>query len=247
MRSFLCFQTSIYRLKWHIAAANLERASAVLAAELEQRYRPDQPRVPAGNPDGGQWTRGPQTLAPIISDANPDSLVPGAQYAQTEVSLNPSALTGISTIDDTTKKLTTILAGVMDTVEYLPGMTPSVYGTLVHRTFAGVVLMQRLPGIGWSDVETTFGGDYYGAKGSVRTDVVLRNDVGDIIAIYDVKTGNAEVTPRRAAELRQKTGTDSRVPIIQMSFSRGFSLKKWELRKNFQVSAVQTSLRLRGL
>jgi hypothetical protein len=22
----------------------------------EWRYRPDQPRVPAGNPDGGQWT-----------------------------------------------------------------------------------------------------------------------------------------------------------------------------------------------
>ena len=23
---------------------------------LERRYRPDQPRVPAGSPDGGQWT-----------------------------------------------------------------------------------------------------------------------------------------------------------------------------------------------
>jgi hypothetical protein len=27
-------------------------------AELEDKYRPDQPRVPAGNPDGGQWTNG---------------------------------------------------------------------------------------------------------------------------------------------------------------------------------------------
>ena len=25
---------------------------------LERRYAPDQPRVPAGNPDGGQWTLG---------------------------------------------------------------------------------------------------------------------------------------------------------------------------------------------
>ncbi|MBI4923904.1 MAG: hypothetical protein HY834_19395 [Devosia nanyangense] len=26
-------------------------------ALLEQRYRPDQPRVPAGRPEGGEWTR----------------------------------------------------------------------------------------------------------------------------------------------------------------------------------------------
>ena len=26
--------------------------------ELERRYAPDQPRVPAGSPDGGQWTLG---------------------------------------------------------------------------------------------------------------------------------------------------------------------------------------------
>jgi hypothetical protein len=25
---------------------------------LERKYSPDQPRVPAGNPDGGQWTSG---------------------------------------------------------------------------------------------------------------------------------------------------------------------------------------------
>ena len=27
-------------------------------AEREEKYRPDQPRVPAGNSDGGQWTDG---------------------------------------------------------------------------------------------------------------------------------------------------------------------------------------------
>jgi hypothetical protein len=27
-----------------------------LIRSLEQRYRPDQPRVPAGQPEGGQWT-----------------------------------------------------------------------------------------------------------------------------------------------------------------------------------------------
>lgn len=42
-------------LKMHIAGLEIERAFARLDLEL-RRYHPDQPRVPAGNPDGGQWT-----------------------------------------------------------------------------------------------------------------------------------------------------------------------------------------------
>jgi hypothetical protein len=54
----------------HLAAARasllrLKRQVAALAFELkfnrllrEKGYNPDQPRVPAGNPDGGQWTDG---------------------------------------------------------------------------------------------------------------------------------------------------------------------------------------------
>lgn len=37
-------------LQLDLATRNLENAL------LELRYIPDQPRVPAGNPDGGQWT-----------------------------------------------------------------------------------------------------------------------------------------------------------------------------------------------
>jgi CDI toxin RNase A-like protein len=69
-----------------------------------RKYRPDQPRVPAGNPDGGQWTGdggGGRITANIgaqrptggggaggddprvISDATPDNTwKPGARYAQ---------------------------------------------------------------------------------------------------------------------------------------------------------------------
>jgi hypothetical protein len=36
-------------------------ASRFKSALLEQRYRPDQPRVPAGNSEGGQWTDGDRT------------------------------------------------------------------------------------------------------------------------------------------------------------------------------------------
>lgn len=64
----------------------------------EQKYNPNQPRVPAGNPDGGQWTDadgafgGPQAThkpqgindSRVLSDADPEPLIPGAQYAQGE-------------------------------------------------------------------------------------------------------------------------------------------------------------------
>jgi hypothetical protein len=49
-------------------------------------FNPDEPRVPAGNPDGGQWTResgnGVSSDSPVVSDATPDNTwKPGAQYA----------------------------------------------------------------------------------------------------------------------------------------------------------------------
>ena len=33
-------------------------AGARVSAAKDRKYSPDQPRVPAGNPDGGQWTSG---------------------------------------------------------------------------------------------------------------------------------------------------------------------------------------------
>ena len=52
-------------------------------------YDPNQPRVPAGNPDGGQWTDsggsggGGRNDPRVLSDATPDNdWKPGAQYAQ---------------------------------------------------------------------------------------------------------------------------------------------------------------------
>ena len=48
-------------------------------------FNPSEPRVPAGNPDGGQWTSdgGNEASDPrVISDAAPDNnWIPGAQYA----------------------------------------------------------------------------------------------------------------------------------------------------------------------
>ena len=59
---------------------------AVAKPSLIKDYDPDQPRVPAGNSDGGQWTSeggsSPSNDSRIISDATADNTwIPGAQYA----------------------------------------------------------------------------------------------------------------------------------------------------------------------
>src|SRR5712691_8895817 len=54
-------------------------------ASHRSHFNPNQPRVPAGNPNGGQWTSlgDSRNDARIISDAAPDNdWRPGAQFAQ---------------------------------------------------------------------------------------------------------------------------------------------------------------------
>ncbi len=191
-----------------------------LYERYERKYSPDQPRVPPGQREGGQWTSDggsvvTATPGVIRSDANPDPIRPGARYAA-EIVIKPSAITADPKIDSTTVKLTTVLGHVMDVVGPTPGLTSQEFGRMVHEKFADTVRVLGLPGIGYDDVETTFGGAYYGADGSVRTDVVLRDDEGRVIAIYDVKTGDATISPARAAELRIKVGVDNTVPVFQL-------------------------------
>ena len=163
-----------------------------------------------------------------MSDANPEPIIPGAQYTQVQITIHPSALTGMSTIDDTTKKLTSTLAGIADTINLVPSLSPQAYGRIVHEAFALAVRLGKFRGIGFFDVETTYSLELnprYGSKGSIRTDVVLRNDAGDIIAIYDVKTGGATIKPKRAAELRAKTRVGVNVPLIELHVLRGVTRK----------------------
>lgn len=223
-------ESSELELKWQIAALRVESAFLRHAyVRLKSGFDPGQPRIPAGSPGGGQWTTGgPNALRDdpvVISDANPDPVRPGAQYAQTMVVIKPAAITNDQRIDDTTVKLTTTLGHAMDIVEPTPGLSPQAYGRMVHEHFADMVRVAGLPGIARDDVETTFGGAYYGAKGSIRTDVVLRNDAGEVIAIYDVKTGDATIGAMRAAELRTKVGVDNRVPILELQAIHGVDRK----------------------
>jgi len=224
-----------------------------------RKYRPDQPRVPAGTREGGQWTLGGIGTggdeARTISDAAPDeSWISGAQYAAGprlpkdrlplhlphrsadgsagsyiyragQVTIVNNAQTGISTVDETTEKLVKVLESV---VSSQPEGFGAQYGTKIHNDFAAAVRAESMRGIGVKGVEQTYGPDpnsRYGAKDSIRTDVVLRNDVGDPIAIYDVKTGGAKLERGRVRELREKTGATLSVPVIEMHITRGLSLK----------------------
>jgi hypothetical protein len=45
---------------------------------LERHYNPDQPRVPAGNPDGGEWTSGGGESLPASSGTAATLLVAGS-------------------------------------------------------------------------------------------------------------------------------------------------------------------------
>ena len=48
--------TKLLRLRCLVAAANVETRLAILAQAVKANFNSNQPRVPAGNPDGGQWT-----------------------------------------------------------------------------------------------------------------------------------------------------------------------------------------------
>jgi hypothetical protein len=61
------------------AAAALAKAEFFAAL---RKYSPDQPRVPKGNPDGGEWTKEADGRpSPGASDGNPGGPKPGVRYA----------------------------------------------------------------------------------------------------------------------------------------------------------------------
>lgn len=69
------------RLKWRLAFVRWQRTAERWVATIKANFDPNQPRVPAGNPDGGQWTS--TGGGEILSDASPDTFTkPSAQVAQ---------------------------------------------------------------------------------------------------------------------------------------------------------------------
>ena len=58
MHLFVIDPFALQRLRWHQAALRFEVTLLRCALALKAGYNPDEPRVPAGSPDGGQWTTG---------------------------------------------------------------------------------------------------------------------------------------------------------------------------------------------
>jgi hypothetical protein len=136
--------------------------------------------------------------------------------------------TGDQLIDRTTDILFQTLlryADLVDRAQVLLGKAgPALYGTLVHVGFAIDVKAQNLPGIGQDGVEQSFSAEdvvKYGANGSIRTDVIMKDASGQVIAIWDVKTGNAELTDDRRQEIREEIGVPKNIPVIELHVSRG--------------------------
>ena len=51
----------------------------------------------------------------------------------------------------------------------------------------------------------------------MRTDVVLRDREGIPIAVYDLKIGNAKLTPSRVREIRDALGRPN-IPVIELRY-----------------------------
>lgn len=155
-----------------------------------------------------------------------------------------TARTGLPTIDETTEKLSSTLIETMNGMEFIPNQAPNVYGGAVHTSFATSVRAADLPGIGPKGVEQSFKLEEvvtYGVAGSIRTDVVLRNVAGEVIAIYDVKTGGAVLSASRADQLRSHVGAAPYTPVIELHFHRGSSLKHEQVTQDIQADPAASA------
>ena len=117
------------------------------------------------------------------------------------------------------------LGDLVDDFSVLRGITREAQQ--IHKRFELAVIAAGMRGISAADVERTFllPPDY--TRG-IKPDVVLRDDIGDIIAIYDVKTLDAALWPKRVRLLRTATRVDPSVYVIDLHVERGATLKfRW--------------------
>jgi hypothetical protein len=104
LRELVARREDLLRLRRELAAINAELKFRRFLRALKAGFNPSQPRVPRGNPGGGQWTSDGGTGGGdgsgrndprILSDATPDNeWQPGAQYAQNRPRGGPVLING---------------------------------------------------------------------------------------------------------------------------------------------------------
>ena len=133
-------------------------------------------------------------------------------------------------IDGITEKIMDALDEVLSSVG--PGYGSS-YGTLVHTRTANILRDMNIPGIGQDGIEQSFSfGDLvrHGLSGSIRTDVILRNDQsGEILAVWDIKTSRERLGSKRVANIRENLNISEDIPVIEVQVKLGVSVKEIEI------------------
>ncbi|MFZ1962196.1 MAG: hypothetical protein WAU78_01775 [Roseiarcus sp.] len=163
--------------------------------------------------------RQPSQPDQVLSDANPDPIKAGEQYAQIAIAKVPH--TGDPRIDTTTDTLLETLAMIDAGI---PRGVGPLYGTALHVAFANAVRALNLPGIGTEGVEQSFSlldVAKYGAAGTIRTDVALWDDAQkNVIAIYDLKTGGATLSGGRVRDLMSRVPGGANAIVFEIRADR---------------------------
>ncbi|KAA0123207.1 hypothetical protein CIW48_13915 [Methylobacterium sp. P1-11] len=168
--------------------------------DIKAGFRPDQPRG-----CDGRWCGEGGSLTVVRKDR-----------------------TGDPRVDAQTDDILDVLKDVVESTEPGEGV---LYGIQIHTKLAARLRELDLPGIGRHGVEQSFvAGDIvrHGLSGSIRTDVLLRDgrtSAAPIRAIWDIKTGEKGLSPRRIRALRAGAGVDDSVPVIEIHLLRGISVK----------------------
>ena len=90
-----------------------------------------------------------------------------------------------------------------------------VYGTNVHSAFEDLVVSMGNPDLN-AERSYLLGRDVgRGSLGSTRVDAVLY-DNGNIVAVWDLKTGGAKLTSGRVAEIRMALQIGANVPVMEI-------------------------------
>jgi hypothetical protein len=79
--------TALNRLRYAVAADEVLRRLEVLSEACKANFDPSQPRVPAGNPDGGRWTSTGRGSGGGAADRAPRTRMPrrGHHYVPREI------------------------------------------------------------------------------------------------------------------------------------------------------------------
>jgi hypothetical protein len=140
------------------------------------------------------------------------------------------AITGDPRIDGRVNGILQILKEMHAEPDFYPG-SGKEFGTKAHIELASRVAGKAELEIPREWIEHSFkAGDSadYGEKGSIRTDFIIRDDSGKIIAILDLKTAGGELTPKRVQQLLTESGAGT-ISVIKLDYNTLTALFRYGL------------------